>query len=226
MLEEEVPVLSATPQAVLVVRLFSSRVEYSPRCPPATHLPSWEKEPLGRMRAKVVLDYRRPEAWSLTPLLQDSYTCSGTHTLPLYRGAPSDTILRQLLEKSPTLEVSMLLMQKLVNLSLLLISPTQTLKFLVSKDQVLPLTSPKGHATVTLDILDGHLSETTRFSASHPALQYTSMLEAVGGRGACAKAGSEGGKRRLANIVLDSLPPKVREKGTKSKKYKQVGQKI
>ena len=32
----------------------------------------------------------------------------------------------------------------------------------------------------------------------------------------------EGGKRKVSNFVLDSLPPKMRDKGVKSKKYKQV----
>ena len=57
------------------------------------------------MRGKVALDFRRPEAWSLATPLQLPHTCSGTHTLPLYKGAPSDTILRLLSEKSPTIEV-------------------------------------------------------------------------------------------------------------------------
>ena len=32
----------------------------------------------------------------------------------------------------------------------------------------------------------------------------------------------EGGKRKVSSFVLDSLPPKIRDKGVKSKKYKQV----
>ena len=36
----------------------------------------------------------------------------------------------------------------------------------------------------------------------------------------------EGGKRKVFNFVLDSLPPKMRDKGVKSKKYKQVDAQI
>ena len=36
---------------------------------------------------------------------------------------------------------------------------SQTLKYLVSKNQLTPLSSPKGHASLTLTILDGHFSE-------------------------------------------------------------------
>ena len=36
----------------------------------------------------------------------------------------------------------------------------------------------------------------------------------------------EGGKRKVSSFVLDSLPPKMRDKGVKSKKYKQVHTRI
>ena len=79
----------------------------------------------------------------------------------------------------------------------------------------------------------------TRFGLGHTSLHYNSLLDAVGGVDACCKPGGlaknmifvgwninpnpgEGGKRKVSNFVLDSLPPKMRDKGVKSKKYKQV----
>ena len=144
----------------------------------------------------------------------------------------------------------------------------------MTKNQLTPLSSPKGHATLTLTILDGHFSDQvklpflplcsfhcqplalhgrrnkyilnwqTRFGLGHTSLHYNTLLDAVGGVDACCKPGGlklaneeyaenlkisipgEGGKRKVSSFVLDSLPPKMRDKGVKSKKYKQVHTRI
>ena len=134
-------------QTVLLARIYSTKVEYSP---------SWDKEPEGRIKNTLELAFNKPEAWALAlPFTGEHYVDSGTHMVPVFKGAPEwGPALRVLSEKGPSLEVSQNIFQ-----SHIFSIYSQTLKYLVSKNQLTPLSSPKGHATLTLTILDGHFSE-------------------------------------------------------------------
>ena len=100
---------------------------------------------------------------------------------------------------------------------------------------VTPLKCPKGAASLHLTILDGHFSEEVRPAepclypsawqtrwSRQPSLCYSPLLGVVGGPVACCSPGLEGGKKKITDWVLDSLPPKIKAKGVKSKRYKQV----
>ena len=100
---------------------------------------------------------------------------------------------------------------------------------------ITPLKCPKGAASLHITILDGHFSEEvrppepclypftwqTRWSRQ-PSLCYSPLLGVVGGPAASCSPGLEGGKKKITDWVLDSLPPKIKAKGVKSKRYKQV----
>ena len=88
------------PQTVLVARIYSSKVEYSP---------SWDKEPEGRIKNPVELAYNKPEAWALAlPFTDEQYVDSGTHMVPVFKGAPEwGPALRVLSEKGASLEVTL-----------------------------------------------------------------------------------------------------------------------
>jgi hypothetical protein len=206
-------------QAVVLARLLTTKLEYSP---------SWDKEPEGKIKGRVELAYNKPEAWAVTGFFtSDGYVDSGTHVLPLFKGAPADTALVMMAEKGVTPEVTALTWR-----SRSLPRPCSTSSPRASSPPspppraTPPSPSPSSTATSPTRWMTRHPqpkpSSQTRFSASQPSLRYTGQLEGVGGAAACCSPGAEGGKRRLAAFVLDSLPPKIRDKGTKSKKYKQV----
>ena len=84
-------------RAILIVRVFSTRAEYSP---------SWEKEPEGRLNTKMSVEYSAPDAWTLVPLFTSSGHCdSGTHRLPLFPGGPRPGLLNKLAVEGVSLEV-------------------------------------------------------------------------------------------------------------------------
>ena len=82
---------------MLVARVFSTPLEYGP---------SWEKEPDGKIKGKIALSYKAPSAWTVMSLFtQEDFCDSGTHRLPLFKGAPSDSVMKQFAEKGVTVEV-------------------------------------------------------------------------------------------------------------------------
>ena len=85
-------------QTVLLARIYSTKVEYSP---------SWDKEPEGRIKNTLELAFNKPEAWALAlPFTGEHYVDSGTHMVPVFKGAPEwGPALRVLSEKGPSLEV-------------------------------------------------------------------------------------------------------------------------
>ena len=83
-----------------MARIYSSKVEYSP---------SWDKEPEGRIKNPIELAYNKPEAWALAlPFTDEQYVDSGTHMVPVFKGAPEwGPALRVLSEKGASLEVTL-----------------------------------------------------------------------------------------------------------------------
>ena len=70
--------------------------------------PSWDKEPEGKIKNTIELSYNKPEAWALAlPFTDEQYVDSGTHMVPVFKGAPEwGPVLRVLSEKGASLEVS------------------------------------------------------------------------------------------------------------------------
>ena len=128
-----------------MARIYLTKVEYSP---------SWDKEPEGKIKNTIELAFNKPDAWALAvPFTDEHYVDSGTHMVPVFKGAPEwGPALRLLSEKGASLEVRVLGILRLSFFG-------QTLKLLVTKNQLTPLSSPKGHSTLTLTILDGHFSD-------------------------------------------------------------------
>ena len=93
------PVGPGLPQTVLLARIYSTKVEYSP---------SWDKEPEGKIKNTIELSFNKPEAWALAlPFTDEQYVDSGTHMVPVFKGAPEwGPVLRVLSEKGASLEVS------------------------------------------------------------------------------------------------------------------------
>ena len=98
MLQNISPVGPGLPQTVLLARIYSTKVEYSP---------SWDKEPEGKIKNTIELSFNKPEAWALAlPFTDEQYVDSGTHMVPVFKGAPEwGPVLRVLSEKGASLEV-------------------------------------------------------------------------------------------------------------------------
>ena len=70
--------------------------------------PSWDKEPEGKIKNTIELSFNKPEAWALAlPFTDEQYVDSGTHMVPVFKGAPEwGPVLRVLSEKGASLEVN------------------------------------------------------------------------------------------------------------------------
>ena len=94
-----------------MARIYSTKVEYSP---------SWDKEPEGKIKNTIELAFNKPDAWALAlPFTDQQYVDSGTHMVPVFKGAPEwGPALRVLSEKGASLEVRSLGILRLLTFSL------------------------------------------------------------------------------------------------------------
>ena len=84
-------------KAVVLALIFSVPVKYSP---------SWEKEPEGRMKSNMAVAVGAPVGWAVSPLLSGRYCDSGSHRLPVFKGAPGQKVLNILGTKGCSAEVT------------------------------------------------------------------------------------------------------------------------
>ena len=84
-------------------------------------------------------------------------------------------------------------------------------------------TSKKSNATLVLKLTDGHFDSDSWWSNSSRETEFChqELLGAVGGRDmACLESNYNG--RIWREFVIEALPQKLKKKGAKSEKYKQV----
>ena len=88
------------------------------------------------------------------------------------------------------------------------------------------ISSESGSSVVVVKLMDGHFSDDSWWRSSveeeeEGRLHHYELLEVVGGKQAACLQPCRAG-RVWQDFVLDSLPPKLRKKRDKSKKYKEV----
>ena len=91
------------------------------------------------------------------------------------------------------------------------------------ENEAIKLTSKKNNATLILKLADGHFDTGSWWpnSCRETDFCHQQLLEAIGGKElSCLESNSEG--RIWRDFVVEALPQKLKKKGTKSDKYKQV----
>ena len=91
------------------------------------------------------------------------------------------------------------------------------------ENEAIKLTSKKNNATLVLKLADGHFDSGSWWpnSCRDADFCHQQLLGAVGGKEfSCLESNSEG--RTWKDFIIDALPQKLKKKGSKSEKYKQV----